>query len=118
MIPSVTRVFSVDRPMYTYLQAYERDDESGVTNLSQSAAEPAGEPLFAYVSFYRNQKIVVETSAIAIMSEPSTRLGVVPFHFKLQPGKLKPGLYQCQVSVLDPAEHRAAFWQGSVMLVP
>ena len=117
MIPSVTRVFNVDRPMYVYLQAYERD-ESGVTNTSQSASGPAGDPLFAYVSFYRDQKIAMETPPIAIMPEPTTRLGVVPFHFKLQLGRLKPGAYQCQVSVLEPAEHRAAFWQGSVMLVP
>jgi len=62
--------------------------------------------------------VAMEAPPIAIMPEPATRLGVVPFHFKLQLGKLKPGAYQCQVNVLDPAEHRAAFWQGSVMLVP
>ncbi len=117
LIPSVTRTFDVDRPMYVYLQAYERD-KAGVTNTAESAAGPASTPLFAYVSFYRDQKLAMEMPPIAVTPEPMTRLGVVPLNFQVRLGKLKPGRYQCQVSVLDPAGHRAAFWQGPVMLVP
>ena len=117
LIPSVTRVFDIDRPMYVYLQAYERD-KAGVTNTAESAAGPASTPLFAFVSFYRDQKLAMETPPIAVTPEPTTRLGVVPLNFQVRLGKLKPGRYQCQVSVLDPSGRRAAFWQGSVMLVP
>jgi len=117
LIPSVTRVFDIDRPMYVYLQAYERD-KAGVTNAAESAAGPASTPLFAFVSFYRDQKLAMETPPIAVTPEPTTRLGVVPLNFQVRLGKLKPGQYQCQVSVLDPSGRRAAFWQGSVMLVP
>lgn len=117
LIPSVTRAFNVDRPMYVYLQAYERD-KSGVTSAAGSAAGPTPTPLFAYVSFYHDQKLALEMPPIAVMPEPTTRLGVTPFSFQLSLGKLKPGPYQFQVSVLDPAGRRAAFWQGSVMLLP
>ena len=117
LIPSVTRAFNVDRPMYVYLQAYERD-KSEVTNVAGSAAGPTPTPLFAYVSFYHDQKLALEMPPIAVMPEPTTRLGVTPFSFQLSLGKLKPGPYQIQVSVLDPAGRRAAFWQGSVMLLP
>ncbi|MGB7188660.1 MAG: VWA domain-containing protein [Acidobacteriaceae bacterium] len=117
LIPSVTRVFNVDRPMYIFLQAYKRD-RAGVTNAAESATGLPPTPLFAYVSFYRDQKIALEMPPIAVMPEPATRLGVTPFSFKVPLGKLTPGAYQCQVSVLDPAGHRAAFWQGPVMLVP
>lgn len=117
MIPSVTRAFNIDRPMYVYLQAYERD-KSGVSNTSETTAGPTPTPLFAYVSFYRDQKMALEMPPIAVMPEPATRLGVVPFNFRLSLGKLKPGPYQFQVSVLDPAGRRAAFWQGSVLLLP
>lgn len=117
LIPSVTRAFNVDRPMYVYLQAYERD-KSGVTNVAGSASGPTPTPLFAYVSFYRDQKLALEMPPIAVMPEPTTRLGVTPFTFQLSLGKLKPGPYQFQVTVLDPAGRRAAFWQGSVMLLP
>ncbi|MGH9587797.1 MAG: VWA domain-containing protein [Acidobacteriaceae bacterium] len=117
MIPSVTRVFDIDRPMYVYLQAYERD-KAGVRNAAESASGPASTPLFAYVSFYRGQKLAMETQPIAVLPEPTTRLGVAPLSFQVPLGKLKAGQYQIQVTVLDPANHRAAFWQGSVMLVP
>lgn len=117
LIPSVTRVFNVDRTMYVYLQAYERD-QAGVQQASAPTTSDASTPLFAYVTFFRDQKLAMETQPIAVTPEPSTRLGVVPLSFQVPLGKLEPGRYQCQVSVLDPAGRRAAFWQGSVLLVP
>lgn len=119
LIPSVTRVFAVGRTMYVFLQAYEKD-EAAASTVAPSAAGTAGAaatPLFAYVSFYRNQKVAMETPPIAVTPEPATRLGIVPLNFQVALGKLAPGQYQCQVSVLDPAGHRAVFWQGPVMLV-
>jgi hypothetical protein len=32
--------------------------------------------------------------------------------------KLPPGRYNCQVTVLDPAGQKAAFWQSAVVLLP
>jgi hypothetical protein len=104
--------------MYVFLQAYAKDSAEAVSMSSGAAASAAPTPLFAYVSFYRNQKMAMETPPIAVTPEATTRLGVVPLSFQVGLGKLAPGEYQCQVSVLDPAGHRAAFWQGPVMLVP
>jgi len=118
LIPSVTRVFAVDRTMYVFLQAYEKDESPAASPDPATAAAAAPTPLFAYVSFYRDQKMAMETPPIAVTPQPSTRLGVVPLNFQVGLGKLAPGEYQCQVSVLDPGGHRAAFWQGPVMLVP
>jgi VWFA-related protein len=118
LIPSVTRVFAVDRAMYVFLQAYERDEAAASLAPAATPVSAASTPLFAYVSFYRDQKMAMETPPIAVTPEPTTRLGVVPLNFQVGLGKLEPGEYQCQVSVLDPAGHRAGFWQGPVMLVP
>jgi hypothetical protein len=119
LIPSLTRVFAIDHTMYVYLQAYARDEAGAQQARSASAASSMpSKPLFAYVSFYRNQNMAMETAPIAVTPEPSTRLGVVPLKFQVPLGKLAPGRYQCQVTVLDPAGPRAAFWQGAVMLVP
>ena len=123
LIPSVTRVFAIDRTMFVYLQAYERDEAATPGQAAPVATKPAatapdpGAPLFAYVSFYRDQKMAMETPPIAVTPQPATRLGVVPLNFQIGLGKLAPGEYQCQVSVLDPAGRRAGFWQGPVMLV-
>jgi VWFA-related protein len=118
LIPSVTRVFPVDRTLYVFLQAYENDKAAAENAGSAAATALKPTPLFAYVSFYRDQKMALETPPIAVAPEPATRLGVVPLNFQVAVGKLAPGEYQCQVSVLDPAGRRAAFWQGPVMLVP
>lgn len=67
LIPSVTRVFNLHRPMYFYLQAYE-GDKAGVTNAAESATGPP--PLFAYVSFYRDQKMVMQIPPVAVIPEP------------------------------------------------
>src|ERR1700728_741792 len=126
LIPSVTRVFSRDREMYVYLQAYQKDiappppATQASTGAAVAAAAPAidtNAPLFAWVTFYRDQKMVYETPPVAMTAQASTRLGVVPFSFHIGLGTLAAGQYQCQISVLDPADHRAAFWQGSVMVV-
>ena len=110
LIPSVTRVFSTDRDLFVYLQAYTGSPSATATD------KPAG-PLVAFVSLYQDQKKAFEWVPIAVAPNQGSRLGMVPLSFTVSLGGLAAGRYECQVSVLDPAEHRAAFWQGSIMLV-
>lgn len=118
LIPSVTRVFNIDRQLYVYLQAYAGNTTaSSVVKDAPAAPTNAGTPLVAFVSFYREQKKAFETAPIAVTPQPGSRLGAVLLHFDIGLGELAPGEYQCQISVLDPLGHRAAFWQSSIMLV-
>lgn len=105
VIPSVTRVFSKSRDMYVYLQAYER----GATTT---------QPLVAFVSFYRGSSKAFETAPLLVTEGLDLKTKAVPLKFSLALGKLSPGKYNCQVTVLDPTGNRAAFWQAPVMLVP
>jgi VWFA-related protein len=105
LIPSVTRVFSKSRDMYVYLQAYEPD-------------APVIQPLVAFVSFYREKAKVFETQAMVASSGLNVRLKTVPLSFSIATSQLSPGEYECQITVLDPGGHKAAFWRAPVMLVP
>jgi VWFA-related protein len=105
LIPSVTRVFSRSRDMYIYLQAYE-------------PTATATEPLVAFVSFYRGQTKAFETAPLPVTEGMANKLRTVPMRFNLSLDKLPPGRYDCQVSVVDPAAQKVAFWQAPVMLVP
>ncbi|HVO97033.1 MAG TPA: VWA domain-containing protein [Bryobacteraceae bacterium] len=105
LIPSITRVFSKNRDMYVYLQAYE-----------PSAASV--EPLVAFVTFYRGQTKVFETPPLPVSDGLPNKLKTVPLKFSLSLAKLLPGEYNCQVTVLDPTTQKAAFWQAPVMLIP
>ncbi len=104
LIPSVTNVFSRKGDMYIYLQAY------------QLGATPA-QPLVAFVTFYRGQTKAFETPPLAVTEALANKLKTVPLKFDLPLSKLAAGKYDCQVTVLDPAGKKAAFWQAPVMLV-
>jgi hypothetical protein len=104
LIPSVTRVFSRSRDLYVYLQAYER----GATTT---------QPLVAFVTFYRGRTKAFETPPLPVTEGLDSRSKAVPLRFSLALGKLAPGRYDCQVSVVDPTSQKAVFWQAPVMLV-
>jgi len=105
LLPSVTRVFSRTRDLYIYLQAYEPN----ATTV---------QPLVAFVTFYRGQAKAFETPPLPITEAVANRLKSMPMKFSIALNKLQPGRYNCQVTVLDPAGQKAAFWQAPVMLVP
>lgn len=126
LIPSVTRVFNTAREMFVYLQAYDgpppNPSTTTVAATSGGAVAPAPPakpqtPLIAFVTLYRDGKKAFESAPLAAKPEAGSRLGVTPFSFHLNLGDVAPGRYDCQVSVLDPAGNRVAFWVNPVMLV-
>ena len=114
LIPSVTRVFNTGREMYVYLQVYQG---ALAATTASTPAKPALPPLVAFVSLYRSQKKAFESTPISVIPQAGSRLGMTPLSFSIRLGDLAPGEYQCQVTVLDPSGHRAAFWVNPVMLV-
>jgi hypothetical protein len=48
----------------------------------------------------------------------NNRLNTVPLAFNIPLKELSPGEYDCQVTVLDPAGQKVAFWRAPVMVVP
>jgi VWFA-related protein len=105
LIPSVTRVFSKAREMYVYLQAYE-----------PYAAD--AQPVVAFVGLYSGQKKAFESQPVEVRSTSASRLKTTPIQFSIVLADLAPGKYDCQVTVLDPAGQKAAFWQAPVVIVP
>ncbi|MES1258015.1 MAG: VWA domain-containing protein [Acidobacteriota bacterium] len=105
LLPNVTRVFSRNKDMYVYLQAYQPN-------------ATATQPLVAFVTFYRGQTKAFETPPLPVTEGQANRLRTMPLKFVVSLGKLQPGRYNCQVTVLDPTGQKAAFWQAPVMLAP
>lgn len=105
LIPSVTRVFRRNRDFYVYLQAYEQGVDTA-------------EPLVAFVTFYRGQAKAFETAPIQVADALRNRLKTMPLKFDLALTKLSQGEYTCQVTVLNPASEKAAFWQAPIVVVP
>jgi VWFA-related protein len=104
LIPSVTRVFNRGRELYVYLQAYQQ----GVT---------AVQPVVAFVSLYRGQQKAFETQPIKVEQAANSALKKLPLQFHISLKDLAPGEYNCQVTVLNPAGQKAAFWQAPLVIV-
>ena len=113
LVPSVTRVFSANRALYIYLQAYK---PSTTLAASPTAVTADGPPLIAFVSLYTGDEQVFRTTPIAVVPNASTRLGITPLSFDVSLSSLAPGQYQCQVTILDPTSSKATFWRAPIVI--
>jgi hypothetical protein len=91
--------------MYVFLQAYER----GATTT---------QPLVAFVTFYKGDAKALETAPLPVEDGLDARSKAVPLRFSVPLEGLETGRYDCQVTVLDPAGQKVAFWRAPVMLIP
>jgi VWFA-related protein len=105
LVPSVTRTFSARQPLFVFLQAYE-----------QGAASMR--PVVAFVTIYRGREKVFETEPTPITDGFDPKSAAVPVRLTVSLRSLQPGMYDCQVSVLDPASPRAAFWRAPIVVIP
>ena len=104
LVPSINNVFSRNRDLYVFLQAYEKGAD-------------AQRPLVAYVTFYKGQTKAFETAPLAVTEGMDPKSKAVSMRFSLALSKLPPGKYDCQVTVVDPTTQKANFWKDRVMLV-
>ncbi|MEO8593172.1 MAG: VWA domain-containing protein [Candidatus Solibacter sp.] len=104
LVPSVTRVFKKEQDMYVFLQAYQPDAQTT-------------QPLVATVSFYRGKVKAFETAPLQITEGLDAKTKALPVRFSVPLGKLQPGRYTCQVSVLDPQAQKFAFWRAPIVMV-
>jgi VWFA-related protein len=105
LLPSVTRVFSTSQDLFVYLQAYER-------NATDSTL-----PLVAFVSFYQGDTKVYETQPVPIVDGLNPRSKAVPIRLSIPLQSLPPGRYDCQVTVIEPAGQKVAFWGSPIAIV-
>jgi len=105
LLPSVTRVFSASRDVYVYLEAYEQ-------------YAPATQPLIAFATLYRNGEKAFETQPVAATGGLDRTSKPVPIRFSIPIDRVTSGRYDCQVTVIDPASSKAAFWLAPIAIVP
>lgn len=116
LIPSVTRVFNQNRDIYVFLQAYKPSAGLAASTATPASAPSPAQPLMAFVTLYSKGSEAFQSQPIAVPPNSATRLGVTPLNFNLSAAKLKPGEYECQVTVLDPATSKAAFWRAPIVI--
>ena len=103
IVPSVTRAFRRGQTLYVYLEAFEPE---------------ASHPLQTTVAFYRGKAKVFETPTDLPKEAFKTQAKVQPIKIEVSLAALEPGLYTCQVSVIDAQSQKAAFWRAPIAMLP
>ncbi len=104
LLPSVTRVFSRNRDLLVYLEAYQR----GATT---------ARPVVAVLSLFRGEEKVFETAPLPVVGGMDMKSKAVPIRFSVPLAGIDPGRYECQVTVIDPETGKAAFWRMPLAVV-
>jgi VWFA-related protein len=89
LIPNVTHVVSQDQKLYFYFEVYEPALAGGMTDLRASLA------------FYRGKVKVLETPVAERTSLDATARKAAVFRLEVPAEAFKPGVYTCQVNVID-----------------
>ena len=107
LLPSVTQVVSAKQPLYFYYEVYDasKNPDGGVRLLTSVAFISGG--------VRRYETPLVE----ATRSEAGDR-GAAVFQLKVPAASLKPGLYACQVTVIDDVAGRFVFPRTAVLIRP
>ena len=72
----------------------------------------------ARVTFYQGSVKIPETPPVTVSEGVDPKPSMLPIRMNVGLSSLKPGEYDCQVTVLDPATQKSALWQKPVTIVP
>ena len=97
LVPSVTHVVSKDQKLYFYYEVYEPAETNGGPQVKTSLA------------FYRGKVKVFETPAVERGTVDAADRKAALFQFELPGGSFTPGLYTCQINIIDAAAGKFAF---------
>jgi hypothetical protein len=98
LVPSVTHVVSTAQPLYFYYEVYDpgRSPEGGIRVLTNLA-------------FYRGHTRRYETPLVEMKRLAAPDRGAAILELSVPAAALKPGLYTCQVNVIDDVAGRFSF---------
>jgi VWFA-related protein len=97
LVPNLTHIVSRSQKVYFYYEVYEPEAEAGAPQLRTNLA------------FYRGKVKVFETPVVErTRIDVSDRRAAV-FQFEVPVESLTPGLYTCQVNIIDAVAGRFAF---------
>ena len=97
LLPNLTHVVSRDQRMYFYYEVYDP---------AETASAPAVKTSLA---FYRGKVKVFETQTVERTELEAADRHAAVFQLEVPADRFKPGLYTCQVNIIDEIAGRFAF---------
>jgi hypothetical protein len=123
LVANVARVVTTAQPMVFYYEVYEpgkapaaakpAQGGSGAGGAAPTSAAPPGQQgpvrILSNIAFYKGSQRVLQTDLVTAQQMNVTDRKAVSFEMAVPPGALPPGLYTCQVNVIDDAAGTFAF---------
>jgi VWFA-related protein len=97
LVPNLTHIVGHEQTLYFYYEVYDPTIEQGAPQIRTSLA------------FYRGKVKVFETPVVERTSVDVADRHAAVFQFELPAQSFKPGLYTCQVNIIDAVAGRFAF---------
>jgi VWFA-related protein len=97
LVPNLTHIVNRSQKVYFYYEVYEPAAEAGAPQLRTS------------LSFYRGKVKVFETPIVERVSLDVADRRAAVFQFEVPADSFTPGLYTCQVNIIDAVAGRFAF---------
>jgi VWFA-related protein len=97
LVPSLTHIVSREQALYFQYEVYDPTVKTGSLELRTSLA------------FYRGKVRVFETPLVERTHLDAADRHAAVFQFEVPAGSLTPGLYTCQVNIIDAVAGRFAF---------
>ena len=97
LVPNLTHVVSKDQKLFFYYEVYEPAEVEGGPQVRTSLA------------FYRGKVKVFETPVVERVALDAADRKAAIFQFEIPAGSFTPGLYTCQINIIDAAAARFAF---------
>ena len=97
LVPNLTHVVSKDQKLLFYYEVYEPGEAEGGPQLRTSLA------------FYRGKVKVFETPIVERLAVDAPDRKAAIFQFEIPAGSFKPGLYACQINIIDATTGRFVF---------
>ncbi len=117
VIPSVTRVFSGNQHLYLYYEVY--DPARGQAAGGKSQDSKRGDiRVLTNVTFFQGKAKAYETPLVEAKQINADKRRAAVFQLEVPLAQLKPGLYTCQVNVIDDAAGHFLFPRMAMLIRP
>jgi VWFA-related protein len=97
IVPNITHIVGHDQKLYFYYEVYDPTLENGAAHLQTN------------LSFYRGKVKVFDTPVVERSRIDATDRRAAIFQFEIPAQSVEPGLYTCQVNIIDQAGGKFAF---------
>ena len=97
LVPNLTHIVSRGQKLYFYYEVYDPAQDGGMPQVRTSLA------------FYRGRVKVFETPVVERTAIDAADRHAAVFQFEVPAASFRPGLYTCQINVVDEVSSRFAF---------